>query len=70
MSRKPSGTIRVDAQTHAEVRDLAVLYTHRWQRHVTSADIVRMGVTLLNAQLWSEPRRDVQPRSREEDACR
>lgn len=44
-------TVRVDLGTHAALRDLCIRYRLGWKRHVSIADIVRMGVTLLNADI-------------------
>lgn len=49
--RHPSRTVRIDPQTHAALRDLTIRYRLAWRRHVSIADIVRMGVTLLNADI-------------------
>ena len=59
--RGPTKPIRIDAVSHMELRHLAVLYTARWERHVSIADIVRMGITLLNEKAS-------QPRERREDS--
>lgn len=53
--KRPTKTIRIDAISHMELRQLAVLYTARWERNVSIADIVRMGITLLNEKA-SQPR--------------
>lgn len=45
--RKPSTTIRVDVQSREELRRLAREYSRMWGRHVSLADLVRMGITLL-----------------------
>lgn len=39
--------VRVDSKTHAELQRIAREYARRWGRHVSLADAVRMGLTLL-----------------------
>ena len=46
--RKPTNTVRIDIDSHAELRRLAQLYASEWKRHVSIADVVRMGITVLH----------------------
>lgn len=47
MPRQPTMTVRLDVGSHRSLRDLSRLYTEHWRRHVSVADVVRMGMTLL-----------------------
>jgi len=44
-------TIRIDAQSHSELIALAALYEMHWDRRISKAAIVRMGITLLAKDL-------------------
>jgi hypothetical protein len=59
--RADSRTIRVDAQTHDQMREIARRYASEWGRHVSLADLVRMGITLLLS--------DIDRRDRETPPC-
>jgi Arc/MetJ-type ribon-helix-helix transcriptional regulator len=49
--RNPSRTVRVDLQTHQQLQDLAERYSVQWGLHVSIADVVRMGLTLILADI-------------------
>jgi hypothetical protein len=41
----------VDLQTHQQLQDLAERYSVQWGLHVSIADVVRMGLTLILADI-------------------
>jgi len=45
--RKPTKTIRVDVDSHESMRLVARLYEREWRRHVSLADVIRMGIAVL-----------------------
>jgi hypothetical protein len=45
--RRPTRTVRVDLQTHADLRRLASEWSAQLGMRLSVADVVRMGVTLL-----------------------
>lgn len=47
MPKKPTRTIRVDLRTHEDLALLARRYAGILRQHVSIADAVRMGVSLL-----------------------
>jgi len=51
MPRKPTTTVRVDLDSHIELRRLARLYQKEWGRYISIADVVRVGITLSNKEL-------------------
>ena len=55
---RPTRTVRVDEPTHRQLHELAERYRREWGRHVSLADLVRMGLTLLLADI---DRREAQP---------
>jgi hypothetical protein len=57
--RKPTKTVRVDLDSHEDLKRLAVMYAADWSRHVSVVDVVRMGITLLFKD--RESRQEVQP---------
>lgn len=46
-NRKPTKTVRVDLDSHEDLKRLATMYAAEWSRHVSVADVVRMGITVL-----------------------
>lgn len=51
MPRKPTKTVRVDEQTHKELRWLATWFTKDTGRYHSLTDIVRVGLTLSVIEL-------------------
>lgn len=49
--KRPTRTIRVDELTHADLRRMAERFGRRWRRHVSLADLVRMGLALLERDI-------------------
>jgi hypothetical protein len=49
--RRPTATVRIDLETHDQLADLAELWSERWSMHVSMADVVRMGVSLLYSRI-------------------
>jgi len=58
-ARKPTKTVRVDLDSHEDLKRLAAMYAADWSRHVSVVDVVRMGITLLFKD--RESRQEVQP---------
>lgn len=54
--RAETRTIRVDAQSHRALYELQIRYEHRWGTHVSLADLVRMGISLLNRDIANRER--------------
>ena len=47
MPRKPTKTIRIDMDSYEYMKTVCRLYGREWNRHVSMADAVRMGITAL-----------------------
>jgi hypothetical protein len=47
MPRKPTKTVRIDMTSHDDLKRLSRQYSGEWKRHISVADIVRMGITSL-----------------------
>lgn len=56
MPRSSSRTIRVDRDSHAALRDLSRRYREEWGVHVSLADLIRMGISLLNRDIANRER--------------
>jgi len=54
--KAPTRTIRVDAESHRALYELQIRYEHRWGTHVSLADLVRMGISLLNRDIANRER--------------
>lgn len=54
--KAPTRTIRVDAESHRALCDLQLRYEQRWGTHVSLADLVRMGISLLNRDIANRER--------------
>lgn len=54
--RGETRTIRVDADSHAALYSLQIRYEREWGTHVSLADLVRMGITLLNRDIANRER--------------
>lgn len=55
--RRPTRTVRVDLQTHADLRRLASEWSAQLGMRLSVADVVRMGVTLLALRRRTNRRR-------------
>lgn len=51
MPRKPTKTVRIDLTSHEELKRVCRLYSAEWKRHISVADVVRMGISAL-ARDW------------------
>lgn len=47
MPRKPTKTVRIDMESFEAMRMVSRMYSAEWRRHVSLADVVRMGITAL-----------------------
>jgi hypothetical protein len=47
MPRKPTKTLRIDMDSYEDMRRISRMYSEEWMRHVSLADVVRMGITSL-----------------------
>jgi hypothetical protein len=54
--KAPTRTIRVDAESHRALYELQIRYEQRWGTHVSLADLVRMGISLLNRDIANRER--------------
>lgn len=47
MPRKPTKTVRIDMESFEAMTRVSRMYSAEWRRHVSLADVVRMGITAL-----------------------
>ena len=65
MARSPSRTVRIDMDSHAALCELSRRYQREWGACVTMADLVRMGISLLNRDIAERERFPEPPPTRE-----
>jgi len=50
--RNQTATVRIDRQSHSDLKRISIRFSNAIGRHVSMADAVRMGITLVAAAVY------------------
>ena len=53
MTKKKTYTMRVDSQSHKQVKMLSEVFSKKFGTYISMADVLRMGISVLHMRLQS-----------------